>query len=128
MGMGMGMGMVGNVQVVALSVTSILLVGILASPAAAAEEREMVKYSSCNGTIAECFGNELEMVMDSDMSRRFLQGVKGLVTPRTLDESKSIGPNCKRRYTVPSCLPHPNPKPHVPPCNEYNRCKRKPNA
>ncbi|GFZ18989.1 hypothetical protein Acr_27g0007280 [Actinidia rufa] len=67
----MGMGL--NVRVVAQSVTAIaiLLVVIFASPAAA-EERERDK-SWCNGTIADCFGNELEMLMDSDMSRRFLQ-------------------------------------------------------
>ena len=115
-----------NAQVVALSVTSILLVGILASPApaAASEEREMVKYSSCNGTIAECFGNELEMVMDSDMSRRFLQGGKGSVTPLALNQIQSGGPKCAR-YTGTKCLTHPNPERTFRRCNVYERCRTK---
>ncbi|GFZ21051.1 hypothetical protein Acr_29g0002130 [Actinidia rufa] len=113
-----------NVQFVALSVTAIaiLLVVIFASPAAA-EEREK-DNSWCNGTIADCFGNELEMLMDSDTSRRLLQGGKSHpFTFPTGNKNKPVGANCGRPPKYASCLPGKNNKPPIRPCKLYEKCR-----
>ncbi|GFZ21052.1 hypothetical protein Acr_29g0002140 [Actinidia rufa] len=116
----MGMGL--NVQFVALSVTTIaiLLVVIFASPAAA-EERER-DNSWCNGTIADCFGNELEMLMDSDMSRRFLQQGGKSFSRGSTAPNKPVASKCGRGRYQP-CIPGSN---GLPPraCNQYYRCGR----
>ncbi|PSS30527.1 Rapid alkalinization factor like, partial [Actinidia chinensis var. chinensis] len=102
---------------------TIILCATNLSTAATSDKAETNSNSVCNGTITECFANELEMLMDSDTSRRFLQqGGKDPFTDFTNINTQTPGANCGRpKYA--DCIPDPNGNLRVNPCNEYNRCR-----
>ncbi|KAA8547896.1 hypothetical protein F0562_004325 [Nyssa sinensis] len=66
----------------------------------AAAKTVNITSSSCTGTIAECFDNELENFMDSEASRRVLQGGKH-PTQNTLNPgAAAVDAKCSTRQTL----------------------------
>ena len=93
------------------------------STAATSDKAETNSNSVCNGTITECFGNELEMLMDSDTSRRFLQqGGKDPFIDFTNNNIKTPGAKCDRQKYA-DCIPDPNGNLRATSCNKYDRCR-----
>uniref|UniRef100_A0A1D1XFL6 Keratin, type I cytoskeletal 24 n=1 Tax=Anthurium amnicola TaxID=1678845 RepID=A0A1D1XFL6_9ARAE len=76
----------------------------------------------CNGSIAECSVEEEELVMDSEIHRRMLQGGGRYINYRALNPNRPV---CNRgpgnSYTG-SCLPQRS-NPRTRPCNAYYRCR-----
>ncbi|XP_050237388.1 protein RALF-like 32 [Mercurialis annua] len=78
--------------------------------------------SACNGSIAECYAEEYEMLMESEISRRFLEEKK-YISPGALKRDQPV---CKsgangQSYSS-SCLP-PSSNPHSRGCSKYYRCR-----
>ncbi|KAF8394017.1 hypothetical protein HHK36_020219 [Tetracentron sinense] len=60
----------------------------------------------CNGSIAECLEEEEEQAMESEISRRFLQGYK-YINPGALKKDQQICGNNARGVPSTSCLSQP---------------------
>ncbi|URE10419.1 Rapid ALkalinization Factor (RALF) [Musa troglodytarum] len=67
--------------------------------------------AGCNGTIAECHAATTELLMDSEIHRRFLQP-KDTITKRALYPNGAACKNGAKPYTT-NCIP--------PPSNRLNR-------
>ncbi|XAR51641.1 hypothetical protein NMG60_11006321 [Bertholletia excelsa] len=76
-------------------------------------------HFSCNGSLAECFGNDLEFEMESDISRRILADANPQVTVITFKPGNTIGSNCDRGGKY--CTPDENK--NVKPCSTYDKCR-----
>ncbi|XP_009605720.1 protein RALF-like 32 [Nicotiana tomentosiformis] len=78
--------------------------------------------SPCNGTIAEC-NEELEILMESDISRRFLEERKKYISPGALKRDQPVcnGGGGGEPYSR-SCLPPPS-NPYNRGCSKYYRCR-----
>lgn len=79
-------------------------------------------YNTCNGSIAECNEN-LEMLMDSEVSRRFLEQKKYI----SAGALKKDQPVCNSGNGQPysrseGCLP-PQSNPYERGCSTYYRCR-----
>ncbi|KAL2506390.1 Protein RALF-like 32 [Abeliophyllum distichum] len=75
---------------------------------------DIANFSSCNGSIAEC-NEELEILMESDISRRFLQEKK-YISPGALKRDQPVcngGARGEPYSGGGGCVP--------PPSNTYNR-------
>nr|GMD74248.1 protein RALF-like 32 [Ipomoea batatas] len=97
----------------------LLIHSLLLLPATAVSAGE---GSRCNGSIAECSADEIEMLMESEVSRRFLEERKHISTgalKRDEPVCNSGGPG--KPYTR-SCVPEPS-NPHDRGCSSYYRCR-----
>ncbi|XP_022138044.1 protein RALF-like 32 [Momordica charantia] len=77
----------------------------------------------CNGSIAECYVEE-EMLMESEISRRFLEQQKKYISYDTLkkDQPACQGGKGKPYTKSESCLPPPS-NPYDRGCKPIYRCK-----
>ncbi|KAI5653984.1 hypothetical protein M9H77_31171 [Catharanthus roseus] len=83
-----------------------------------------VPNSYCNGSIAEC-NEEVEILMDSEISRRFLEQKKYISTGALKrDQPVCNGGNAGQPYSrSEGCLP-PQSNPHYDRgCSTYYRCR-----
>ncbi|KAH7521609.1 hypothetical protein FEM48_Zijuj07G0051300 [Ziziphus jujuba var. spinosa] len=75
----------------------------------------------CNGSIAEC-NKEEEILMESDISRRFLE--QKYISPGALKPDQPVceGANGESYSNAGNCLP-PSSNPHDRGCSKYYRCR-----
>ncbi|XP_015887271.3 protein RALF-like 32 [Ziziphus jujuba] len=75
----------------------------------------------CNGSIAEC-NKEDEILMESDISRRFLE--QKYISPGALKPDQPVceGANGESYSNAGNCLP-PSSNPHDRGCSKYYRCR-----
>ncbi|KAF8388468.1 hypothetical protein HHK36_027140 [Tetracentron sinense] len=79
-------------------------------------------YKPCNGSIAECYEEQEEMAMESEISRRILQTTK-YISPGALKPNLPICGNGARGNSYSSsCLP-PQANPSNRGCSKYYRCR-----
>ncbi|KAG8375983.1 hypothetical protein BUALT_Bualt09G0015800 [Buddleja alternifolia] len=82
--------------------------------------------SPCNGSIAECNEEEMEMVMESDISRRFLEEIKKkYISPGALRRDQPVcngGASGQPYSKSDGCLPPPS-HPYNRGCSAYYRCR-----
>ncbi|CAN6580219.1 unnamed protein product [Malus baccata var. baccata] len=79
--------------------------------------------TSCNGSIAEC-DNESELLMESEISRRFLQ-TKKYISPGALKPDQPVckgGARGEAYSKTGGCLPPPS-HPYQRGCSKYYRCR-----
>ncbi|KAJ4723088.1 Rapid ALkalinization Factor [Melia azedarach] len=96
----------------------LILFLLLFSKAATARSAQV-----CNGSIAEC-NEEFEMLMESEISRRFLEGKK-YITPGALKPDQPVcnGGSRGGSYSKSGgCLPPPS-NPEDRGCPTYYRCR-----
>ncbi|XAR51644.1 hypothetical protein NMG60_11006324 [Bertholletia excelsa] len=109
----------GNSLSIALFLNFILLAAGFSG--AASDQLNHKAHLSCNGSIAECTGNDLEFEMESDISRRIL--ADGLPSSITLNvailQDNTIGSLCDRGGKY--CTPDENKK--VKLCSTFDRCR-----
>ncbi|KAI8010611.1 Protein RALF-like 32 [Camellia lanceoleosa] len=77
----------------------------------------------CNRSIAEC-NVDLEMVMESEVSRRFLE-TKKYISPGALKRNQPVcngGANGEAYSKTSGCLP-PQSNPYSRGCSKYYRCR-----
>ncbi|XP_057498911.1 protein RALF-like 32 [Actinidia eriantha] len=77
----------------------------------------------CNGSIAEC-NADLEMLMESEVSRRFLQSKK-YISPGALKRDQAVcnsGAKGEAYSKTDDCLP-PESNPYNRGCSKYYRCR-----
>ncbi|KAL7251125.1 hypothetical protein ACSBR1_013037 [Camellia fascicularis] len=77
----------------------------------------------CNGSIAEC-NVDLEMVMESEVSRRFLE-TKKYISPGALKRNQPVcngGASGEAYSKTSGCLP-PQSNPYSRGCSKYYRCR-----
>ncbi|EEF24865.1 RALFL33, putative, partial [Ricinus communis] len=77
---------------------------------------------ACNGSIAECNEELYEMLMESEISRRFL-AEKKYISPGALKRDQPVcnGGANGQSYSS-SCLP-PSSNPHTRGCSKYYQCR-----
>lgn len=84
-----------------------------------------VSYSgkACNGSIVEC-NQESEMLMESEISRRFLEGKNKYISPGALKPDQPVcrGASGESYSNAGNCLP-PSSKPYQRGCSKYYRCR-----
>lgn len=78
--------------------------------------------SQCNDTIAKC-NEDLEILMESEISRRFLEERKKYISPGALKRDQPVcnGGGNGEPYSR-SCLPPPS-NPYNRGCSKYYRCR-----
>ncbi|KAF8402148.1 hypothetical protein HHK36_013100 [Tetracentron sinense] len=107
-----------------ISLFFFLLVITVLSTIVSAAQRSNIAYAPCNGSIAECY-EEDEMLMESEISRRFLEEKK-YITPGALNKDKPVcrGGASGEAYTkTGGCLPPPaNPEDRG--CSRYQQCRK----
>ncbi|XP_022871748.1 protein RALF-like 32 [Olea europaea var. sylvestris] len=84
---------------------------------------DIANFSSCNGSIADC-DEELEILMQSEISRRILENKK-YISPGALkgDQPVCEGSASGKPYTGNSgCVPAPSNTPRRD-CEQYYRCQ-----
>lgn len=103
-----------------LHLSSCLILALLLSNKAATARSSKI----CNGSIAEC-SEEIEMFMESDISRRFLEERKKYITPGALkpDQPVCSGGGRGDAYSKSGgCLP-PKSNSGTRGCPAYYRCR-----
>ncbi|VFQ72957.1 unnamed protein product [Cuscuta campestris] len=84
---------------------------------------ERARPSRCNGSIAECNIVDTELLLESEVSRRFLEEMKH-ITPGALKRDEPVcysgGPG--KPYTR-SCVPEPSHHYYDRGCSSYYRCR-----
>ncbi|KAF8388469.1 hypothetical protein HHK36_027141 [Tetracentron sinense] len=79
-------------------------------------------YKPCNGSIAECYEEQEEMAMESEISRRILQGTK-YITPGAQKPNQPVCGNGAQGVSYSSsCLP-PQANPSNRGCTKYYGCR-----
>ncbi|KAG5029435.1 hypothetical protein AAZX31_05G140600 [Glycine max] len=80
--------------------------------------------STCNGSIAEC-NQEDELLMESEISRRFLEQKRSYISNGALQRDKPVcnGGGSGEAYSkTGGCLPPPS-NPQNRGCSKYYRCR-----
>ncbi|XAR48815.1 hypothetical protein NMG60_11031770 [Bertholletia excelsa] len=85
--------------------------------------RESYAQVGCNGSIAEYEGG-LEMLMESEVSRRFLEmGKRDISYDALKQDQPACGEAGKGQAYSRSCLPPPSNPDQGRPCSKYYRCR-----
>ncbi|XP_010326858.1 protein RALF-like 32 [Solanum lycopersicum] len=79
--------------------------------------------SQCNDTIAKCNDEDMEFLMESEISKRFLAERKKYISPGALKRDQPVcnGGGSGQPYSR-SCLPPPS-NPYNRGCSKYYRCR-----
>ncbi|KAF3456650.1 hypothetical protein FNV43_RR01304 [Rhamnella rubrinervis] len=77
--------------------------------------------TACNGSIAEC-NQESETLMESEISRRFLEDQKRYISPGALKPDQPVCRGAGGESYAGNCLP-PSSNPHDRGCSKYYRCR-----